>query len=102
MTSNEQEYIDEIQEEYTEVFRNEPGKIRGHEYTIKLKNNTAINVRHYPIPMARQEAVEAEVKVMLDLGIIERSRSPHSIPIVPVFKKDGSVRLCLDAKKINE
>lgn len=39
---------------------------------------------------------------MLDLDIIEISRSPYSLPIVPVFKKNGYVRLCLDARKLNE
>ena len=39
---------------------------------------------------------------MLDIGIIQRSNSPYINPIVPVIKKDGSVRLCLDARKLNE
>lgn len=39
---------------------------------------------------------------MLNLGIIERSNSPFSIPIVPVFKKNGDVRLYIDARRINE
>lgn len=39
---------------------------------------------------------------MIDLDIIERSRSNYSIPKVPVFKKNGEVRLCLDARKLNE
>lgn len=36
------------------------------------------------------------------MDIIEKSRSPYSIPVVPVFKKNGDVKLCLDARKINE
>jgi len=59
-------------------------------------------VKPYPIPVAKQEAVNKEVEKMLNMGIIERLRSPYSIPIVPVFKKNGEVRLCLDASKINE
>ena len=34
--------------------------------------------------------------------IIERSISPYSNPLVVVIKKDGTVRLCLDARKINQ
>ena len=33
---------------------------------------------------------------------IQRSSSPYINPIVPVIKKDGTVRLCLDARKLNE
>lgn len=50
----------------------------------------------------KQKAVEDEVNRTIKLGIIERSKSPYSIPIVPVFKKNGEVRLCLDARKVND
>jgi len=38
---------------------------------------------------------------MLALGIIEKSTSPWSSPIVCIEKKNGDIRLCLDARKIN-
>ena len=38
---------------------------------------------------------------MLDQDIIENSSSPYTSPIVAVQKKDGAVRLCLDAREIN-
>lgn len=94
--------MDKILEKYSNVFRNEPGQIRGYECQIKLKDNIPIKQRPYPNPVAKDEAVEAEIKKMLKLGIIKRSKSPYSIPIVPVFKKNEEVRLCLDARKINE
>ena len=37
-----------------------------------------------------------------DRDIIERSVSPYSNPLVVVIKKDGKVRLCLDARRINQ
>ena len=39
---------------------------------------------------------------MMEGDIIERSVSPYSNPLVVVIKKDGRVRLCLDARKINQ
>lgn len=99
---SEQNYLDKILKKFSSVFRNEPGMIKNYECTIKLKNHTPVCVKPYPIPIAKQDAVNKEVEKMLEMGIIERSRSPYSIPIVPVFKKNGEVRLCLDARKINE
>ncbi|CAH1723231.1 unnamed protein product [Aphis gossypii] len=99
---SEQNYLDRILKKFSNVFRDEPGKIKNYECKIKLKNNTPICVKPYPIPVSKQEAVNKEVEKMLKMGIIERSRSPYSIPVVPVFKKNGEVRLCLDARKINE
>ena len=39
---------------------------------------------------------------MIQEDIIERSSSPYTSPIVAIPKKDGQVRLCLDAREINK
>lgn len=38
---------------------------------------------------------------MLEAGVIETSVSPWTSPIVPVKKKDGSLSLCIDYRKLN-
>ncbi|CAI6377233.1 unnamed protein product [Macrosiphum euphorbiae] len=38
---------------------------------------------------------------MLQWGVIERSDAPYNNPLVTVVKTDGSIRLCLDARKLN-
>ncbi|XP_023289070.1 uncharacterized protein LOC111674111, partial [Orussus abietinus] len=52
--------------------------------------------------MAHRVSVDLEIQRMLDLNIIQLSNSPYINPMVIVIKKDGSVRLCLDARKLNE
>lgn len=39
---------------------------------------------------------------MLDMKIIEKSKSPYSIPIALVLKNNGEVRMRLDACKLND
>ena len=46
--------------------------------------------------------MESEIDEMIELGVIEPSISPYSSPIVLVQKKDGSVRFCIDFRKLNK
>ena len=46
--------------------------------------------------------MEIEIQDMFDLGVIEPSISPYSSPIVLVPKKYGSVRFCIDFRKLNK
>ena len=43
-----------------------------------------------------------EIRDMLSLGVIERSNSSYASPVVMVRKKDGSVRFCIDFRKLNK
>jgi hypothetical protein len=52
-------------------------------------------------PTQRAE-VERQVEELLAKGLIQPSDSPWSSPVVLVDKKDGSKRLCLDYRRLND
>lgn len=54
------------------------------------------------IPIYQKEEVSQELKRMLDVGVIKPSKSPWASPIVIVRKSDGSIRICVDDRKVNE
>ena len=76
----------------------------GHTDTIKMKIDTGdhppIKLRPYRTPLNKRAIIDEAVDEMLDAGIIQRSRSPWSFPVVIVDKKDGSKRFCVDFRKL--
>lgn len=70
------------------------------EHVIVTKA-TPIKQRYYPVSPAVQEIIDRELQTMLKDGIVERSTSPWSSPILLVKKKDGGYRFCVDYRRLN-
>lgn len=73
-------------------------KVKHH---INLSDNTPFKHRPRPIHPHDVDAVKKHLQELLDTGVIRESESPFASPIVVVRKKDGSVRLCIDFRKLN-
>lgn len=62
---------------------------------------TPIKQHPYRLPPFKKEKVREEVKYMLDIGAIEPGSGEWSSPVVLVPTGDGSLRLCIDYRKVN-
>ena len=97
-----EEEVERMREEYPEVFSDLPGRTN----VTKLKINTGeaeSRASHpYRIPDRLKEGVRQEVMRLVELGIAVPSVSPWASPVVPVPKSDGSVRVCVDYRRLNE
>lgn len=96
------EEILQLLDQYQNIFSNNPGKISKYQCQIKIKEGEPIYQKPYPIPMVKMAKMNMEIQRMLDLGIIEKSTSPWSSPVVGIEKKNGDIRICIDARKINQ
>ena len=78
------------------------GLIRGVEHRIRFKPG-AVPVRQHPYkagPLAQQRE-NSEVERMHSMGVIEPSTGEWASPGVMVPKPDGSLRFCIDYRKLN-
>ena len=71
------------------------------KHDIRLTDDIPTTCAPRLMPHSRRAAIETQLNSLLSSGCIEKSTSPYSAPIVPVLKKDGSIKLCIDYRKLN-
>ena len=71
------------------------------KHTIKLTDPVPFKQRYCRIPPHQFQEVKNHLEEMLKVGAIHKSVSPWASPVVLVRKKDGSLRFCIDLRKLN-
>ncbi|GLV46416.1 hypothetical protein CBL_20755 [Carabus blaptoides fortunei] len=71
--------------QHHKIFPMRPGLTLSYEHKITLKDNAPFTKRSYRVPYALRDAVEKQLKTMVDLG-----------------NKDGTVHICRDARALND
>ena len=71
------------------------------QHEVHLTDEHPFKERHRRIPPGMLQQVREHLQQMLDSGIIRPSQSPWSSEVVWVRKKDGSLRQCVDFRRLN-
>ena len=79
----------------------ELGKTNLYQHTIDTGEAKPIKLNPYRTSPRYLEFLKEEIANMLKNGLIRKSFSPWSAPIVVVNKKNGKFRLCVDYRKLN-
>ena len=88
---------------HADILTTRPGMFSGNSMLeIPLISDVPIRRKMYNLSFSSKDVVEKQIQVMLDLEIIELSKSPYSSPVVLVRKKDGSCRFCIDFPGLNK
>ena len=102
LSDNEREQLMSLLNEFSDVFSYQPGRTALAEHKIFLKTERPVRQRAYRIPHSYREQVKEELREMERIGVIRPSTSEWASPLIVVPKKDGSLRLCVDFRKLNE
>ena len=80
----------------------ELGRYDGKLFKIDTGNATPIRCMPRPVPHHKKVEIDKQIDEMLRKGLIEPSDSEWASPVLMVGKKDGSLRFCIDYRRLND
>ena len=98
----ERQQLLEVMEEFPAIFSSTPGRTSLTHHQIHVEGTVPVRQKPYRVPYSKREMVKQELEKMLEAKVIQPSTSPWASPIVLVEKTDGSVRFCIDYRKLNQ
>ena len=105
ITTDQKQKLENLLKEFQSSFSQGPSDM-GLTDLVEHKIDTGQShpIKQHPrrIPLAKMKEAQNEIESMLEKGVIETSDSPWSSPVVLVKKKDGSIRFCIDYRKLND
>ena len=93
--------LEKLLQEFEDVLSSRPGKTAIATCCINTGSAPPIRLPPYRLPHAYRDIVKDELVEMERDGIIERSTSEWAFPVVLVKKKDSSLRMCVDYRRLN-
>ena len=96
--------VAELIRKYDAAFSKGPldlGKCDLIPHEIQVTSDKQVNLPYRRIPPHLMPEVRGLLQDLLAKGIIRKSASSYASPVVLVKKKDGTIRLCIDYRRLN-
>ena len=98
------EQVKSLLEKYRSCFVEHAGlgsvNVLAHE--IKTTTETPVKSKPYRLTWTEETQLRKELDHLLELGLIRPSKGEWTSPVLFVGKKDGSLRLCVDYRRLNK
>ena len=91
--------------DYPDTFSKGPldlGKTDIVKHDIQLTDEKPIKQAPRRMSQAKQEDADRQIDQFVEMGLAQPSNSAWAAPMVMVKKKDGSLRMCIDYRALNE
>ena len=101
LEESQRQDIEELFQKYPSVFQDKPGRTSLIEHDIDVGDARPVKLPPYRIHPSQVEQVKKELEEMEAAGIVSQTMSEWSSPVTLVPKPDGSLRFCVDYRKVN-
>ncbi|GFX69495.1 retrovirus-related Pol polyprotein from transposon 17.6 [Trichonephila clavipes] len=98
----QREELNSLLEKYEECFQPGGESTPFIDHRINTRNHLPVAVPPYRMNPSKKEILKQEIDRLLSEGIIEECESPYASPVVLIPKPNGTFRLCIDYRKLNE
>lgn len=102
LSGREKERLSELLRKYDAMFTDCPGRTTLVKHKIDTGDALPWKCNPRPISQAKRKGLDNALDELLDTGVARPSESPWGFPVVLVEKKDGTYRLCVDYRRLNE
>jgi Reverse transcriptase (RNA-dependent DNA polymerase) len=100
LTAAEQVLLLETLRPHAELWDGHLGKIAAVTHRIHTMG-PPIASQPYRVGPAARDLIEKELDRMKELDVVEPARGPWASPVVLIPKPDGSIRFCVDYRRLN-
>ncbi|XP_041970770.1 uncharacterized protein K02A2.6-like [Aricia agestis] len=90
--------VQDLERQYPEVFSSKLGMFNKYKVKLRLRDDAKpVFIKARPLAFSLRDKIGEELERLVGLGILKPvEHSRFASPVVPVLKRDGSVRLCVD------
>jgi len=101
LTESQKAQLMELLSDFSAVMSGQCGRTSACQHHIHTKRGLPVRQQPYRIPHVYRDSVDKEIEMMLKERIIEPSTSEWASPMVIIKKKDSTIRLCVDYRRLN-
>ena len=94
--------LEEVLNEYSELFSGQLGTVKGAEYEIELVDQVPVPSPPYHCTPPTYKLLKEIVEDLLKKGVVRPSKSPFASPAVLLPKSGGGYRMVVDYRKVNK
>ena len=104
ISEEEKTALAELLSRYADLFFKQGDKLGYTDWTrhrMNMQHNTPLASHFRRLPPSQIQEVREHIQGLVEQGIVQKSSSPYASPVVVCRKKNGSIRLTVDYRRLN-